>query len=85
MIKALKKAERIVVFEKALSYGNAGPLYGDIKSAFYDCDERPVIQSFIVGIGGREIKTNDLYGILKEACTTPKPKTGESIWIGLKM
>ena len=29
----------------------------NIKSALYDCDERSVIQSFILGIGGREIKT----------------------------
>jgi pyruvate ferredoxin oxidoreductase alpha subunit len=60
-------------------------LYGDIKSALYDCDERPVIQGFILGIGGREIKTKDLYKILKEACTTSKPKIGESVWKGLKM
>jgi pyruvate ferredoxin oxidoreductase alpha subunit len=85
IIKALKKAERIMVFEKALSYGTGGPLYGDIKSALYDCDERPVIQGFILGIGGREIKTKDLYTILKQACTTSKPKVGGSVWKGLKM
>ena len=85
IIRELKNAERVIVFEKALSYGYAGPLYGDIKSALYDCDERPVIQSFILGIGGREIKTKDLYQILKEACQTSKPRTGESVWAGLKM
>ena len=85
IIKVLRNAERVIVFEKALSYGYAGPLYGDIKSALYDCDERPVIQSFILGIGGREIKTKDLYQILKEACQTSKPRTGESVWAGLKM
>ena len=85
IIEALKKAERIVVFEKALSYGHVGAVYGDIKSALYDCNERPIIQSYILGLGGRETKTNDLYAVLKEACTTPKPKIGESIWIGLKL
>ena len=85
IIGALKKAERILIFEKALSYGNSGALYGDIKSALYDCDERPTVQGFILGIGGREIKTKDLYEVLKEACTTSKPKIGESIWKGLKM
>jgi pyruvate/2-oxoacid:ferredoxin oxidoreductase alpha subunit len=85
IIRELKSAERVIVFEKALSYGHAGPLYGDIKSALYDCDEKPVIQSFILGIGGREIKTKDLYQILKEACQTSKPRTGESVWAGLKM
>ena len=85
IIEALKNAERILVFEKALSYGNVGPLYGDIKSALYDCKERPVIQSFILGIGGREIKTRDLYKALKEACINSEPKTGESVWLGLKL
>lgn len=85
IIEALKKAERVLVFEKALSYGYGGPLYGDIKSALYDCDERPVVQGFILGIGGREIKTKDLYNTLKEACTTKEPKIGESLWTGLKI
>ncbi len=85
LIKSLKNAERVVVFEKALSYGNGGALYGDIKSALYDCSERPIVQSFILGLGGREIKTKELYEILKEACTTTKPMIGESIWKGLKL
>lgn len=85
IVKALKNAERVIIFEKALSYGYGGTIYGDIKSALYDHDERPIIQSFILGLGGREIKTNDLYNVLKEACTTSKPRTGESVWIGLKL
>ncbi len=85
LINALKNAGRIMVFEKALSYGYQGPLYGDIKSALYDCPESPVIQSFVLGLGGREIKTKDIYNVLKEACITPNPKTGESVLIGLKL
>ena len=83
--EALKNAEQIIVFEKALSYGYGGALYADIKSALYDYDARPVIQSFILGLGGREIKTDDLYNVLKKACTTSKPGTGESVWTGLKI
>ncbi len=85
IMKALQNAGRVMVFEKALSYGYEGPLYGDIKSALYGCVERPVIQSFVLGLGGREIKTNDLYRVLKDACTTTDPVTGESVLIGLKL
>ncbi|MBN1848744.1 MAG: pyruvate ferredoxin oxidoreductase, partial [Deltaproteobacteria bacterium] len=85
IIEALKKAERVLVFEKALSYGYGGPLYSDIKSALYDGDEKPIVQGFILGIGGREIKTKALYQTLKEACKTKEPKLGESVWVGLKM
>lgn len=83
--KALAGKKGVTIFEKALSYGNQGPLYSDIKSALYHCQERPRIHNYIVGLGGREIKTEQLLDALTESCTSPEPHDDTPRWIGLKL
>jgi len=82
---ALAKAKGIVVFEKALSYGNQGALCGDIKAALYQCGSRPFVRNYIVGLGGRDIRTVDLLAAFRDACTAPAHKTDALEWIGLKL
>lgn len=85
IVNILKNAKKIIVFEKALSYGYQGALYADIKSALYNEIERPVVQNYILGLGGKDIKTKDLYDTLKNSCTAAKPVNDEPIWIGLEL
>ncbi|MCK4491848.1 MAG: hypothetical protein KAU03_04435 [Candidatus Altiarchaeales archaeon] len=54
--KALGGVKRIAVMEKALSPGTTSPVYDEIRSLLYDKKERPDIRSFVVGIGGRDVK-----------------------------
>ncbi len=75
----------VVVFEKALSYGNQGALYGDIKAALYPCEDRPFVHNYILGLGGREIQTPQLLETLMASCRTPEAIGDEPVWIGLKM
>jgi pyruvate ferredoxin oxidoreductase alpha subunit len=85
VIAALAKAKGICVFEKALSYGNEGALCGDIKSALYACDPRPLVRNFICGLGGRDIRTADLLAALRAACATAEFSGEAPEWIGLKL
>jgi pyruvate ferredoxin oxidoreductase alpha subunit len=85
IVQALSGKECVIVLEKALSYGNQGPLYGDIKSALYRLEERPVIHNYILGLGGREIKTQQLLYALTESCTKPQAIEDTPRWIGLKL
>ncbi len=85
IVDVLSKAKGVVVFEKALSYGNQGALFADIKSALYNHDSRPFVHNYILGIGGREIKTQDLLDLLRETCTANKKEGDISEWIGLKL
>ncbi len=85
IVEALAGKKCVVVFEKALSYGNQGPLYGDIKSALYSCASRPLIQNYILGLGGREIKTQQLLDALMESCISPEKIEDTPRWIGLKL
>ncbi|HHO75847.1 MAG TPA: pyruvate ferredoxin oxidoreductase [Deltaproteobacteria bacterium] len=87
--KALKDCQGVIVFEKALSYGYQGPVCSDIKSALYHYvgpeGSRPFVLNYILGLGGREILTKDLYEGLKLSCTTKPSSPDKPRWIGLKL
>jgi pyruvate/2-oxoacid:ferredoxin oxidoreductase alpha subunit len=86
---ALQAATSVVVYEKGLSYGNQGALFGDIKAALYPYSARPRLHNFITGLGGREIRTEDLYQSLRTTCTEGlklEPMQADNpTWIGLQL
>ena len=82
---ALSGRKAVIVFEKAISYGNQGALYGDIKSALYTAKKRPIVHNYILGLGGREIKTHHLEKALRESCRNPAGIGDTPVWVGLKM
>ncbi|MFP3980638.1 MAG: pyruvate ferredoxin oxidoreductase [Desulfobacterales bacterium] len=83
--EALSGKKGVIVFEKAVSYGYEGPLYADIKAALYDCAHRPAVHNYILGLGGREIKTDDLFDSLRTSCGAAAPEAREPAFVGLKM
>jgi len=84
---ALKGKKGVIVFEKALSYGYEGALVSDLKSALYEhlagIGTLPVVQNFILGIGGRDIRTEDLTRTLRAA--TKSRVSQEPVWMGHKL
>lgn len=83
--KALSGRKGVIVFEKALSYGNQGALYADVKSALYSAETRPFVHNYIVGLGGREIKTQHLHDALTESIKNEAAIGDEPQWVGLKL
>jgi len=84
--RTLENTCGVIVYEKALSYGNQGALFGDIKSALYPGDRRPLVENYIIGLGGREIRTEELYTTLGDSCRNIDRKSGVTDtprWIGL--
>ena len=84
---ALKGRKGLIVFEKALSYGYEGALVSDLKSALYEhlagTGDLPMVQNIIAGIGGRDIRTEDLTQTLQAAIKSRIAK--DPLWIGLKL
>ncbi len=84
---ALKGRKGVIVFEKALSYGYEGALVSDLKSALYEhlagTGDLPMVQNIIAGIGGRDIRTEDLTQTLRAAIKSRIAK--DPVWIGLKL
>ncbi len=87
---ALKDRDGIIVMEKAISYGYVGPLYSDICSCLYTqgldgpSPGFPYVHNYILGLGGRTIRTIDLMDAIRPICTGKRIKDQPG-WIGLKI
>jgi len=70
--QVLEKARLVVVFDKNISYGLEGATCSEIKSALYGSSARAVIRNFIVGLGGRDIKTRELVDAVNKSLLSMK-------------
>ncbi len=61
--KSLKNIKNIAVVEKAISPGANPPLYDEVRSLLYDSENRPKVGSYVVGLGGRDVKTEHIEKI----------------------
>jgi pyruvate ferredoxin oxidoreductase alpha subunit len=43
------------VFDRALSLGGVAPLFADVSASLYDSGEKPILSSFVGGLGGRDV------------------------------
>src|SRR3990172_8799197 len=58
--EALKEAENILIFEKALSLGSGGIVFHEVRSALYTSPSRPNLKCFVLGLGGRDVPKSSL-------------------------
>lgn len=64
--KALACASSIAVLDRSESFGANPPLFSEVKNSLFDLKKRPKLQSYIFGIGGRDIKTSDIEKVFAE-------------------
>jgi pyruvate ferredoxin oxidoreductase alpha subunit len=53
--RAVKGAQLLIVFDRAISLGLGGPVFSEIRSALYDEEPRPKVVGIIGGLGGRDM------------------------------
>lgn len=61
---AVKQAKAVAVFDQNISVGKGGILYSEIASALYHEKKRPLLLSFIGGLGGKPISANEFAFII---------------------
>ncbi len=64
--EALKHLKAIGVLDRAYSFGANAPLFTDIRNALYDLDKKIPVQSYIYGLGGRDIFKNQIKEVFNE-------------------
>lgn len=79
----LESAKKVVIFEKSISYGYQGGLYNDVKAALYASRERPLIHNYIIGLGGRIIKNEDLVEAIQNSSKAGEELDNAPQWLGL--
>jgi len=67
LLNACKSLKSLAVIDRHVSYGFEGPLFTDIRSAFYEEKNSPFIAGFIAGLGGRDITERHLEKALQNA------------------
>src|ERR687887_353257 len=61
VIKSLTRFKAVGVIDRDYSFGSpfyGGVLYHELRSALYSQPKRPIVLSFVAGLGGREIDQN---------------------------
>jgi len=81
--KALEGAEKVAVIDRNISFGHGGIFAQEIKSALYNSPHRPVLFSFIAGLGGRDITPATVEKVLNYTLSHDYPEE-DTIWIDLK-
>jgi pyruvate/2-oxoacid:ferredoxin oxidoreductase alpha subunit len=67
--KALSNVTTVTVFEKDVSYGYTGALATDLKAALFDKGLRPKFYNYVAGLGGRDVRPDQLVKAAMEGIT----------------
>jgi pyruvate ferredoxin oxidoreductase alpha subunit len=62
--RTVNSAQTLIVLDRAISFGQGGPVASEIKSALYPLPSRPRIIGFVGGLGGRDISPADFESIV---------------------
>jgi pyruvate ferredoxin oxidoreductase alpha subunit len=58
-----KQVNAISVIDRSICPGKGGPVFSKLRDSLYDMDERPKTLQFHAGLGGKEVRVNDVVGV----------------------
>lgn len=64
--EVLKDKKVIGVLDRSISFGSYAPVYAEIRNALFELDHRPAMQSYIYGLGGRDIFKSEIKNVFEE-------------------
>jgi pyruvate ferredoxin oxidoreductase alpha subunit len=66
LAKVLAGTKAVAVMDKSEGFSaNGGPIFAETRSALYDLRERPHLINIVYGLGGRDVKTEDLEKVFQ--------------------
>ncbi len=64
LARVLAHTQAAAVMDKSEGFSaNGGPLFAETRSALYDLKERPYLVNIVYGLGGRDVKTEDIENV----------------------
>lgn len=80
--RVLAAADRVVVFDRNISFGSGGIMASELRAAL--CDRAlPPVHSYVGGLGGRDVTPSTLRSAIDHAIAQDGPPEG-MFWVGLK-
>ena len=80
----LVNRKKIAVIDRNISFGHGGIFAQEIKSALYNCKDKPPIWGYITGIGGRDVTVGHIKEIVNDTIKSDKPEQ-DILWRGVKL
>jgi pyruvate/2-oxoacid:ferredoxin oxidoreductase alpha subunit len=80
----LGRAEKVAVIDRNISFGHSGVFAQEIKSLLYNAYRKPPIFNFIIGLGGRDVRSEEIKEIIDYVFKTDYP-TEEPIFKGVRL
>ncbi|MEM2943269.1 MAG: pyruvate ferredoxin oxidoreductase [Methanomassiliicoccales archaeon] len=63
--KMLEGKKAVAILDRAVSFGAAGPIFPEVRSALYDSRDKPKLVNYIYGLGGRDVSMDELKSVYK--------------------
>ncbi|MEM2125393.1 MAG: transketolase C-terminal domain-containing protein [Candidatus Methanosuratincola sp.] len=83
--RAVEGVKAIGIVDRATTPGGVGnPLFTEIATALYDIPERPAIQGFVAGLGGRDIRQDDFRLMYSATENAARGGAGRCMYVGLR-
>lgn len=80
----LVNRRKVAVIDRNISFGHGGIFAQEIKSALYNCKDKPPIWGYITGIGGRDVTVEHIKEIVNDTIKSEKPEQ-DILWKGVKL
>lgn len=81
----LKGIKAVGVVDRATTPGGVGnPLFNEIATALYEMPDRPALQGFVAGLGGRDVSQDDFRLMYSATENAAKNGAGRCIYVGLR-
>jgi pyruvate/2-oxoacid:ferredoxin oxidoreductase alpha subunit len=81
--RILGHADRVVVFDRNISFGSGGIMASELRAALCNVSPRPKVFSYIGGLGGRDVTPKTLRRAV-DHCLGHLGPVNDMFWIGLK-
>ena len=80
VVEALSKAKAVTILDRSDTFSNSGgPVFNEIRSAFYEKKDKPFIVNYIYGLGGRDINVEDIEKVYTDLEKILKQKKVETL------
>ncbi len=81
--ESLADAQKVAVIDRNISYGHGGIFASEAKAALYGAAHQPLIYSFIIGLGGRDVTPQSIRSIVSYVQEHEGPAE-QIIWMEVK-
>ncbi|NTW77130.1 MAG: pyruvate ferredoxin oxidoreductase [Syntrophaceae bacterium] len=84
IIEVLTKAKKVVVTDRAVSFGGpGGPVCSEIAAALYHEAVKPAIYNYIIGLGGRDVRVINFVDMIQKVAGD-EIKAGSYEFLGVR-